>query len=401
MTAPSSRRSQPRGNAQSASGGPARPEFCDFLVVGAGIAGASVAYELAALGRVIVLEREDQPGYHTTGRSAALFSETYGNATMRALTRAGRGFLLEPPPGFASQPILTPRGTLLVGTAQQRGALERSFAECRAVPGVALWSAAMVRARVPAFTFEQVAGAVWEPNAMDIDVHALHQGFLRAARGRGSRLLCNAGVEALDRSSGRWRVQSRAGEFSAAVVVNAAGAWADELAQLAGARSVGLQPLRRTVITFDAPAGAALQQWPAVIDVDEQYYFKPEAGRLLGSLADETPSPPCDAQPDEYDIAMLVERISNATTLQIRRIHSKWAGLRSFVADRTLVAGYDAQVPGFFWLAGQGGYGIQTARGASRAAAALIAERALPGDLQDLGLRAQDLSPQRIAASIP
>ena len=196
-------------------------------------------------------------------------------------------------------------------------------------------------------------------------------------------------------------MQSRAGTFSAAVVVNAAGAWADELAQLAGASRVGLQPLRRTVITFDAPAEAALQHWPAVIDVDEQYYFKPEAGRLLGSLADETPSPPCDAQPDEYDIAMLVERISNATTLQIRRIHSKWAGLRSFVADRTLVAGYDAQVSGFFWLAGQGGYGIQTASGASRAAAALIAERALPGDLQDLGLRAQDLSPQRLAVPIP
>ena len=373
-------------------------EACDFLIVGAGIAGASVAYELARLGPVILVEREDQPGYHTTGRSAALYSETYGNATMRALTAAGRDFLLAPPTGFASGPILTPRGTLLVGTAAQSESLERSFENCAGVPGLARWSGEQVRTRVPVFRHEQVAGAVFEPNAMDIDVHALHQGFLRGARAHGARLVCNAEVLRLEFHNGRWLVHTRAGDWSAPVIVNAAGAWADDVGQLAGASSIGLQPLRRTAITFDAPAGARLHDWPAVIDVDEQWYFKPEAGRILASPADETPSPPCDAQPDEYDIAVLVERISQATTFEIRRIHSRWAGLRSFVADKTLVAGYDAQAPGFFWLAAQGGYGIQTSSGASRAAAALIARRDLPADIQDLGVRAEDLSPRRFAA---
>lgn len=373
-------------------------EACDFLIVGAGIAGAALAYELAPCGAVHLLEREEQPGYHSTGRSAALFTETYGNATMRALTRAGRGFYLQPPAGFAEHPILTPRGTLLVGTASQREALEQGLADCAALaPGLELWSGAQVRARVPVFNADQVDGAVWEPHAMDIDVHALHHGYLRGARARGATLHCNAGAENIEHRGGRWFVQTRQGGFSAPVLINAAGAWADEVARQAGVRCIGLQALRRTVITFDAPAGAALHDWPAVIDIDEQYYFKPEAGRLLGSLADETPSAPCDAQPDEYDVALLADRIGHATTLQIRRVHSKWAGLRSFVADRTMVAGYDAQAPGFFWLAAQGGYGIQTASAAARAAVALVLQRPLPSDLQDQGLAAGDLAPDRAA----
>ncbi len=373
-----------------------RPESCDFIVIGAGMAGASVAYELAAQGRVILLEREDQPGYHSTGRSAALFTETYGNATMRALTRAGRSFYLQPPPGFAEHPILTPRGALLVGTAQQREALEQALVQgLKIVNNLTLWSGEQVRERVPVFSAEQVAGGLWEPDAMDIDVHSLHQGFLRGMRERGGRLFCNANVEGLVRSAARWQVATRAGEFSAPVLVNAAGAWAETIAQLAGAGPIGLKPLRRTAITFEPPPGVAIYDWPAVVDVEESYYFKPDAGRLLASPADETPSPPCDAQPDEYDIAVLVDRLSRATTLTIPRIHSKWAGLRSFVADRTLVAGYDPKVSGFFWLAAQGGYGIQTAAGAARAAAALITGRALPADLQDLGIAPEHLSPSR------
>lgn len=367
----------------------------DFLIIGAGMAGASCGYWLSRHGRVILLEREAQPGYHTTGRSAALYTETYGNAAMRALTVASRAFYLDPPAGFASTPLLAPRGTLLVARADQLADLERLYGECRGLVGnLALWSGEQVRARVPAFRPDQVAAAVFEPDARDIDVHALHQGFLRGIRAAGGEVACNAEALALTRSGG-WQVESRAGVFRAPVVVNAAGAWADEIGRLAGARPLGLTPLRRTAITFDAPPGVAISEWPAVIDVDEQWYFKPDAGRLLASPADETPSPPCDAQPDEYDIALLVERLTQATTLKVPRLAAKWAGLRSFVADRTIALGFDTNVAGFFWLAGQGGYGIQTAPAAGRAAAALARGMELPADIGDLGVDAGQLSPSR------
>jgi D-arginine dehydrogenase len=248
---------------------------------------------------------------------------------------------------------------------------------------------------VPCFAPGQVAAGLLEPDAMDIDVHALHQGYLRGLRSRGGALVCRAEVLGLAHDGRRWRVETAAGEFSAPVVVNAGGAWADELGRLAGACPVGLVPKRRTAITFDPPTGASIDHWPAVIDIDEQWYFKPDAGRILASPADETPSPPCDAQPDEYDIALLVERLTGVTTLQIPRIRARWAGLRSFVADKTIVAGFDAIAPGFFWLAGQGGYGIQTAPAVARMAAALAEERALPADIADLGVAAAALSPAR------
>ncbi|MFZ5539992.1 MAG: NAD(P)/FAD-dependent oxidoreductase [Pseudomonadota bacterium] len=371
---------------------------CDYLVIGAGIAGASAAYELAACGRALVLERESQPGYHTTGRSAALFTETYGNATMRALTRASKAFLASPPAGFASAPLLTPRGTLLAARADQRAALERAFAECSALVGnLELWTGAQVRERVPVFTEAQVDGGLWEPDAMDIDVHALHQGFLRGVRARGGEVVCNAEVIALERAGADWVVETRGASYAAPIVVNAAGAWADEIGRLAGAAPIGLVPKRRTAITFDPPRGASIERWLAVIDIDEQWYFKPDAGRILASPADETPSPPCDAQPDEYDIAVLVDRITTATTLSIPRIHAKWAGLRSFVADKTIVAGFDPRQRGFFWLAGQGGYGIQTAPAAGRIAAALARGEPLPADIRALGVDARDLAPDRPA----
>lgn len=371
---------------------------CDFLVIGAGIAGASAAYELAACGRVLVLERESQPGYHTTGRSAALFTETYGNATMRALTRASKAFLTSPPAGFASVPLLAPRGTLLAARADQRAALERTFAECSALVGnLELWTGARVRERVPVFSEAQVDGGLWEPDAMDIDVHALHQGFLRGLRARGSEVVCNAEVVALEREGQTWRVETRGERYAAPTVVDAAGAWADEIGRLATAGPIGLVPKRRTAITFDPPRGVSIERWPAVIDVDEQWYFKPDAGRILASPADETPSPPCDARPDEYDVAVLIDRITTATTLSIPRIHAKWAGLRSFVADKTIVAGFDPRQPGFFWLAGQGGYGIQTAPAAGRVAAALARGEPLPADVQALGVDAGDLAPGRPA----
>ena len=368
----------------------------DAIVIGAGIAGASVAFELAARSRVFLLERESQPGYHTTGRSAALFTETYGNATMRALTRASKSFLQQPPGGFTSTPLLSPRGTLLVATESQLPRLRQFADECSALVGNLVWLAGEdVRAMVPCFTDAQVAAGVFEPDAMDIDVHAMHQGYLRQLAARGGMLVTNSEARSLEWAAGEWCVQSPAGEFRAALLVNAAGAWADEVGHLADARPLGLVPKRRTAITFDAPPGTDIDRWPAVIDVDEQWYFKPDAGRIMASPADETPSPPCDAQPDEYDIALLVDRLSRATTLQVPRIHARWAGLRSFVGDKTIVAGFDPQRPGLFWLAGQGGYGIQTAPAVSRLAAALLRGEPIPADIADLGVDAAALAPDR------
>ena len=244
---------------------------------------------------------------------------------------------------------------------------------------------------IPALRPDYVAGGVFEPKASDIDIHALHQGFLR-----GVPLRRNAEVAGLEHTGSGWRVALRAGgEVEARIVVNAAGAWADEVAALAGAAPIGLVPKRRTAFIFEAETGG----WPMAVDVDEQFYFKPESGRVLGSLADETPSPPCDAQPEEIDVAMAADRIERATTFRIRRIERRWAGLRSFVADKTPVAGFDADIPGFFWCAGQGGYGIQTAPAMGMTAAALVAGEGLPQRIRDLGLEEAALGPARLRGS--
>lgn len=367
-----------------------------FIVIGAGIAGASAGYWLAETGPVVLLEREDQPGYHATGRSAALFSETYGSRPVRALTVASRPFYEVPPPGFADSPLLTPRGVLFVGRADQEAALARLQAEGSALVGnLRRLDAAEIRRRVPVLRDGYAAGGVFEPDARDIDVHALHQGFLRGLRARGGRVVTGADVRGLRRANGSWEIRTSAGDFRAPVVVNAAGAWADSVGELAGAAPIGLMPKRRTAITFDPPPETAIASWPMLVDADEQFYFKPDAGRILASPADETPMPPCDAQPDDYDIAVLIDRLEQATTLTVKRIAAKWAGLRSFVADKSLVIGFDPVQPGFFWLAGQGGYGVQTAPAAGRAAAALAQGASLPADLRDFGLTAADLSPAR------
>ena len=371
-------------------------ERCDILVIGAGIAGASAAHALAGDASVIVLEQESQPGYHTTGRSAALFTEAYGNRAIRRLTSAGRAFFEAPPAGFAEHPLLSPRGTLFIARDDQLGALDRALAETPSAAEVRRLAGAEAVEINPALDPDYVAGALYEPSAEDIDVHALHGGFLRGLRRRGGRLVTGARVEALARSGGEWTVETPVGRFVAPVVVNAAGAWADVVAGLAGLLPVGLVPKRRTAFTFDPPEGWEIAAWPATIDIDEQFYFKPDAGRILGSPADETPSAPCDAQPGELDIAIGVDRIETATRLTVRRLASKWAGLRSFVADKTPVAGFDDDSEGFFWLAGQGGYGIQTSPALARAAAALITTGDLPADLKARGLEKATLAPERL-----
>lgn len=377
-------------------------ERVDFLVIGAGMAGASAAYELAAHGRVLLVERESQPGYHSTGRSAALYTQTYGHATVRALTVASWGFYTEPPAGFTDHPLLTPRGVLLVARPDQSDLLEQEFTDGRRLtPSVERLDREKTLARAPFLRPDYPLGAVWEPDACDIDVHALHHGYLRGLKARGGRVVTDAGVTALSRRDGLWVAESPAGRFAAPVVVNASGAWADALAELAGLRPIGLVPKRRTAITFDPvftdPADKqGLDSWPMVIDVADNFYVKPDAGRLLASPADETPVPPCDVQPEELDIAETVDRLETACCFIVRRLAHSWAGLRSFVADRVPVVGFDAEAEGFFWLAGQGGYGIQTAPAMGRTAAALATGGDLPADVQALGVGVADLSPARL-----
>jgi D-arginine dehydrogenase len=371
----------------------------DFAIVGAGIAGVSLAYHLAPQvpkARLVILEREHVPAYHTTGRSAALHSETYGSAEIRAITVASGHFYRDPPRGFTDHPLLTPRGALIIGRADQKESLQESAEEfARLVPSVRWRNPAETLALQPLLRAEACDGGAVHELAEDMDVAAIHAGFLKGARAAGAELRLNAEVSALERANGAWSVRLRNGEtLVARTIVNASGAWADELAALAGVAPVGLTPKRRTAFTFDAPPGLEISGMPAVIDADESWYFKPEVGQFLGSPADETPSPPCDAQPDEMDIAIAVDRIEKASTLKIKRIRNKWAGLRSFVADKNLVVGYDA-VSGFFWLAGQGGYGIQTGAGAGRLSASLVQGKGLPGDIADLGVAERALSPGR------
>ena len=387
---------EPRGEAAEFER-EAMTETCDILVIGAGIAGASAAYELSADADVVVLEQESQPGYHTTGRSAALFTEAYGNLTIRTLTSTGRAFFTAPPEEFGEHPLLTPRGTLFIARQDQLGTLDAMLAQTpTAAEALRRIDGAEAVALNPALKPDYIAAAIHERGAENIDVHALHGGFLRGLRRRGGRLATDAGVQAMSRQGGAWVAQTRAGRFVAPVVVNAAGAWCDAVAGMAGVRPCGLVPKRRTVFVFDPPEGVDVSAWPATIDIDEQFYFLPDAGRILGSPADETPSPPCDAQPEELDLARGIDRIERATNLTVRRLVNKWAGLRSFVADKTPVVGFDPEAEGFFWLAGQGGYGIQTSPALARVVAALIATGDLPADLTARGLDKAMLAPDRL-----
>jgi D-arginine dehydrogenase len=370
----------------------------DFIVVGAGIAGASAGYELAADARVVVLERESQPGYHTTGRSAALFVQTHGPAVIRALSRGAKNFFLNPPTGFAEHPLLTERGMLLIGRADQSALLEQNFAQSsRHIAGVRRLDAKEACKLVQLLREDYLAGAVLDPEAMDMDVHAIHWGFIRGMRARGGKLATDAELLGLKRNAGAWTVRTTAGDFSAPVVVNAAGAWCDVVGAMAAAAPIGLVPKRRTAFIFDPPPGADIARWPSVVDVGEEFYFKPDAGKFLGSPADQTPMAPCDVQPDDFDVALAVDRIQRAAQIPVTHINRKWAGLRSFVADGCPVVGYDPRVEGFFWLAGQGGYGIETSPSMGRLTASLVLRRGVPSDLAEQGVIEAAVSPARFA----
>lgn len=368
-------------------------ESFDVIVIGAGIAGASVAAELAATARVALLERESQPGYHTTGRSAALYTTTYGPPVIRGLTRASGPTFHAPPDDEIPHPLLHPRGLLFIARADEADALQAMEDELRGAATRVQSDEA--RALMPLLREDYLHAALHDPTASDIDVDALHRLYLRRLTAAGGVLHNDAEVSALERDGEDWRVETRRGPMRAPVVVNAAGAWADALAGMAGAAPVGLTPKRRTALLVAPPDGMSPGDWPMVVDVNEAFYAKPDAGKLLLSPADETPSPACDAQPEELDVAICVDRIQTAFDLPVPRIEHKWAGLRSFVADKVPVAGYAPDAPGFFWLAGQGGYGIQSAPALARTAAALVLERPVPDDIAAEGVTADALSPAR------
>jgi len=373
----------------------------DILVIGGGIAGASAAYELAAAAKVILLERESHCGYHATGRSAASFTENYGTAVVRRLAMAGRSFFETPPKGFAEHPLVRPRGMITIARTDQIDSLDEELARAqRFLPSMRRMDVEEALSLVPVLRADYLAGAIFEPDSRDIDVHGLHQGYLKALKARGGVIVTDAEVEAIERNGGRWSVRTRAGDFTAAKLVNAAGAWADEIARKAGAQPVGLTPRRRTAFTINAPAGAAIADWPLVNDVGAAFYFKPDAGQLLVSPADAAPSPPTDAQADEYEVALGIDRLERATSIPVRKINRKWAGLRTFAGDGNPVVGEDPLSRGFFWLAGQGGYGFKTAPALSRIIAGLILTGALPEEATDRGLTAEEISPGRFSALV-
>lgn len=372
-------------------------EQTDFLIVGAGIAAASVGYWLATHGRVTLLERESQPGYHATGRSAALFMESYGTPQVCALSKASRAFLQAPPAGFGEHPLISPRGALMVATQGQDALLAEQWTILRAMSARAqLLNSVDTCARVPVLRPDKVIGAIFDPDAVDIDVDALHQGYLRGVRRAGGLVVCDAEVTTLQRSGGLWQVQAGGINYEAPIVINAAGAWADVVAELAGVKPIGLEPRRRSAFIFAAPEGIASSHWPMVFDIGDEWYFKPDAGMLLGSPSNADPVEPQDVQPEELDIAMGIYRIEEMTTLKIRRPTRTWAGLRSFVADGGHVGGFDPQVPGFFWVAAQGGSGIMSSPAMGQACAELARGLSLPDHIAACGLKVQMLGVERL-----
>lgn len=357
----------------------AKAKTADVVVIGAGIAGASAAWHLAEHATVAILEQESQPGVHATGRSAALFTETFGPPPVRALVSAGRAFLSSPPDGFADGPLLSDRGVLWVARPEDLDLLDEK--EWDAVHGsveASRLNAEGCRDLVSVLKADLIAAGLHEPAAMAIDVDALLQGYLRGSRNRGAALHLGTRVDGIERHRGRWRIAAGDRHWDCDVVVNAAGAWCDRVAAMAGAAPLGLRPLRRSVFVFPPPPGLDIAAWPLVSDIAGRYYFEPSGGLILASPADEIPDEPGDARPEVEDIALGVSEIEAATELRVRGVRRTWAGLRTFAPDGVPVAGFDPDCPGFFWLAGQGGYGIKTAPALGQLTAALVTGQTPP-----------------------
>ena len=364
----------------------------DILVIGGGIAGLSAAAALSSHARVAVIEAEEQIGYHSSGRSATMLHYALGDRLVRALTLASRPFFDDPPAGFTEAPLGRRMPVLVHAREDEREALDRLDAEIAHFAELERLDAAGVHALCPLLREDAVHG-IADPNAVRLDPHALLQGNLRQLRSRGGDLHTGQRVSSIVREGGGWLLTSETGErFSAPLLVNAAGSWADRVAEHAGVQPLRLEPKRRTIITFDAAAGVDLDHLPFTKTIGDELYFAPESGRLFASPMDEVPSEPVDAQPDEYEVALAAYRMEQRTTVEVRQIHSKWAGLRTFTRDRHPAVGFAPDAEGFFWLAGQGGFGLQTSPAMAAIAESMIAGTAWPvPDVPE-----EDLLPDRL-----
>jgi D-arginine dehydrogenase len=368
----------------------------DAIVIGGGIAGASIGYELSSDRSVCLLEMESALAFHTTGRSAATFLEALGTDQIRGLTTGSRAFLENPPEMIESAP-LSPL-PLLMYAKQGRTVAIKEFYEAvnRWVPNSQILDASEVISYCPVMRQEHVESGFYDPNAMELDVQAIHQGYVRGFRANGGEIKRSEKVVAMSHADGLWQVETSAGNiYHAPIVVNAAGAWGDEVAKLAGVNLCGLVPKVRTIFMVNSPSGDATKDLPIVGDIDGAYYFKPEGNQFLVSPMDQTPSAPCDASPDELEIARALDELNAATTIAAKSVNSTWGGLRSFVADENPVIGYDQGIDGFFWMVGQGGYGIQTSPAVARLSAALVRRQGVPEDLISRGVDASALAPGR------
>lgn len=374
----------------------------DVLVVGGGISGVSIAYEIAETRTVGLLDMEAALAYHTSGRSLAAFLESYGGPVIRALTTGSRA-AFENPPDIMDPPLLTPLGLLWLATEGQTAQMTAFHEAVRdLVPDAYIVTADEARQLNPMLRPGYTELGLVEPGATAIDVHALHQGYVRGLRRRGGEVHVSAKVVSADQVGTRWQVRDQAGDaYEAETIVNAAGSWVDQVAELARAKPIGILPLRRTAFVVAPPEGVSARGVPLTGNIAHTWYAMPQGDHFVCSPAEETLQEPSDAKPDELAIARALDEINEATLLNARHISSPWAGLRNFVPDRVPVVGYDADVPSFFWYAAQGGYGMQIAPALSKTGAALLAGRGIDPDLAARGLTAEDLAPARDGMSRP
>lgn len=367
-----------------------RSQYVDIAIIGAGMAGSSAGAFLSGRKSVALIEAEDIAGYHTTGRSAAIWIQNYGPPDVRVLTGLSRGFYEAPPAGFSSSPLIRRRAVLMLAAEGQLGTLDAALCGGHGLRRAPVQEAL---ALVPALRPGYLAGAAIEDDAFDMDVAAIHQGFLRMLNANRGILALRSRAGRIERRGDIWEIETTGGiTFRAPILVNAAGAWGDEIAERAGAVSLGLRPCRRTAAIID-PNPYDVADWPMIIDVDEQWYARPEARtRLMVSPADETLTHPHDVQPEEIDVATGIDRMQRALDIPVRRVEHSWAGLRTFTPDGSLAFGWDTSVAGFFWCVGQGGYGIQTAPAAGQ----LVADLVLGGDGADAARVVQAVSPNRL-----